>query len=102
MKKIKSFRKNLIRSLKDPIEASEYINAALREGDSSFLLEALRDVTEAQGGFSKLARATKLNRANLYQMLSAKGNPRIQSIESVLKVFGLRFGVLPDSHRKAA
>ena len=107
MKRTKSFRESLIKALKDPIEASEYFNAVLKEGDINLLLVALRDVAEAQGGISKLSRHTKMNRAHLYQMLSKHGNPRIHSVESILKVFGLRIGVLPDQkphrpHRKAA
>jgi len=96
MKRTKSFRESLIKALKDPVEASEYLNAVLKEGDANLLLEALRDVAEAQGGITSLSRKAKLNRANLYQMLSAHGNPRIRSVENVLKVFGLKFGVLPD------
>ena len=106
MKRTKSFRDSLIKALKDPVEASEYLNAVLKEGDVGLLLAALRDVAEAQGGISKLSRQTKLNRANLYQMLSDHGNPRIHSVENVLKVFGLKIGVLPGSkhtpHPKAA
>ncbi len=105
MKRTKSFRESLIKALKNPIEASEYLNAVLKEGDVNLLLAALRDVAQAQGGITKLSRQTKLNRANLYQMLSKHGNPRIQSLESILKVFGLKVGVLPEErffhHRKA-
>ena len=106
MKRTKSFRESLIKALKDPVEASEYLNAVLKEGDANLLLEALRDVAQAQGGITKLSRQTKLNRANLYQMLSEHGNPRIHSVESVLKVFGLKIGVMPDPksihHRRVA
>jgi len=106
MKSTKSFRNSLIKALKDPVEAAEYLNAVLEEGDVTLLLEALRDVSLAQRGITRLSRLTKLNRANLYQMLSSHGNPRIHSLESVLKVFGLKIGVLPDPksihYRKAA
>lgn len=105
MKRTKSFRNSLMKALRDPVESSEYLNAVLKEGDAGLLLEALRDVAEAQGGLTKLSRKTKLNRANLYQMLSEHGNPRIHSVETVLKVFGLKIGVLPDSkslHRYGA
>lgn len=97
MKRTKSFRDSLVKALRDPVEASEYLNAVLKEGDAGLLLDALRDVAEAQGGLTKLSHKTKLNRANLYQMLSEHGNPRIHSVETVLKVFGLKIGVLPDS-----
>ena len=106
MKRTKSFRTSLIKSLKDPVEAAEYLNAVLTEGDVTLLLEALRDVAEAQRGITRIARLAKLNRANLYQMLSSRGNPRVRSLENVLKAFGLKIGVLPDPksahHRRAA
>jgi probable addiction module antidote protein len=100
--KTKSFREYLIKSLADPAQAAEYINAALIENDVDFLLTALRDVAEAQGGMSHLARMTKLNRANLYQALSSHGDPRVHTLEAVLKVYGLRLGVLPDTMQTAA
>ena len=106
MKPARPYRESLIKALKDPLEASEYLNAILEEGDVNLLLAALKDVAEAQGGITKLSRKTKLNRANLYQMLSKHGNPRIRSVENVLKVFGLKIGIMPDPksthHRKAA
>lgn len=108
MKRSKSFRDSLIQSLRDPIEASEYLNAVLKENDTRLLLAAIKDIADAQGGMTELSRKTKLNRANLYQMLSQHGNPRIHNIDSVLRVFGLRIGVLPDKsytqhyYRKAA
>ena len=104
MKRVKSFHKSLIKALKDPVEASAYINAVLKEGDAELLLTALRDIVEAQGGMAKLSRQTKLHRGNLYKMLSKHGNPSIHNVESVLKTFGLRLAVMPDqsSYARAA
>jgi probable addiction module antidote protein len=106
MKKTKSFHSHLITSLKNPIEAAAYLNAVIGKSDVHLLLAALRDIAEAQGGMSALSQKTKLNRANLYKMFSGHGNPRIQNVETVLKVFGLRIGVLPQQptshYRKAA
>ena len=47
-------------------------------------------MVEAQGGVRDLATATNLNRENLYDMLSEKGNPRLYSITSILDKLGLR------------
>ena len=99
MKRSKGFREYLLKSLKNPVEAAEYINAVLRESDINLLLAALKDVAEAQGGMTRLAREAKLNRANLYQMLSNHGNPRVHSLENVLRIFGLRLAVMPGPHR---
>lgn len=93
MKISKSYQDELIKSLKDPREATEYINAALDENDMPevFLL-ALRNVAEAYG-FTKLSRKTHLNRENLYRMLSEKGNPEFSSLHTLLNALGLRLHV---------
>jgi|ERR1044071_327704 probable addiction module antidote protein len=92
----KSFHEYLIQSLKDPVEAAAYLEVAIEDGDLDFLLVAIRDVVEAQGGMSRLAKKSKLNRGNLYKMLSKKGNPNIFNVDSVLKALGLRLAVVAD------
>lgn len=92
-KKNGSYQKALIESLKDPKEAAAYIEAALEEGDSGLLLLALRNVAEARGGMTKVARETRLNRESLYKTLSAKGNPKLKSLKTILEAFGLRLAV---------
>ena len=90
---MKKYHDSLIKALKDPEEAAEYLNAAIEEGDTEMLLVALRNVVEANGGMSKLSRGAKLNRANLYKMLSKNGNPEIKTLDHVLHVFGLRVAI---------
>ncbi len=68
--------------------AADYLTAAIEEGEDVFLL-AVRDVAEAHGGIKSLAETTRLNRENLYDMLSKKGNPRLSSIASILNNLGL-------------
>ena len=94
----RKFRDYLLKSLKKPALAAEYINAAMQEKEVDFLLTALRDVAEAQGGMTALSRKSRLNRANLYEMLSGRGDPRMHTLESVLRVFGLRLAVMPATH----
>jgi len=79
--------------LKDPETAAEYLTACLDDGDLDVFLLALRDVAEAQGGIRKLSGRTRLNRENLYRMLSESGNPSITSLYSVLSSLGLRLAV---------
>ncbi len=52
---MRRYHDSLIKVLKDPGEAAEYINAALEDGDTEMLLVALRNVAEAHGGMSKLS-----------------------------------------------
>ncbi len=90
---MKRYHGSLIKALSDPDEAAECLNAVLKEGDKKMFLVALKNVAEASGGISKLSRATKLNRANLYKIFSKAGNPEIQTLSSILSSFGLRLAV---------
>jgi len=64
------------------------------ENPRVFLL-ALKDVAEAYGGMGKLAKRTRLNRENLYRMLSKQGNPELLSLHRVLNGLGFRLKVEP-------
>ena len=99
MREYRDFRDYHIEKLRDPEEAGVYLDVALEEyeqdGDTEAFLLALKDVAEAQGGIGKLAERTKLNRQNLYKALSAKGNPRLQTVETILHGLGFRLSVEP-------
>jgi len=94
MARSRSYAKELIRDLKDPKEAAEYLSAALEDGNMEVFLLALKDVADALGGgFSKLSRKTRLNRENLYRMLSERGNPELRSMGALLDALGLKLTV---------
>ena len=97
---MKKYHDYLIQALRDPKEAAEYLNVALEEGDRDMFLVALKNVAEAHGGMTKLSRRLKLNRPNLYRMLSKKGNPEIKTLTHVLKDFGLRLAVIAVGKEK--
>lgn len=93
----RSFYDDLIESLKDKENARGYLEVALEayeeDGNMEAFLTAIRDVAKAQGGFSKLAKKTNLNRSNLYVQLSKTGNPSFQTIDTVLHGLGFRLTV---------
>src|SRR5437879_2366250 len=93
------YKDHLLKDLADRNYAAGYLTAALDEGTDFFLL-ALRDVAQAQGGITPLAQATNLNRENLYDMLSADGNPRLSSIASILSTLGFEIEFNPKSTSK--
>ena len=66
-----------------------------------FLL-ALRDVAQAHGGMKALSQITKLNRENLYDMLSTRGNPRFSSIKAVLDKLGVQVRFRAKLHHPKA
>ncbi|HKQ93262.1 MAG TPA: addiction module antidote protein [Blastocatellia bacterium] len=88
----KSYRDSLLESLKDQAEAAAYLDAALEDEDSRVFLLALRDVAEARG-ISHVAAEADLNRESLYRMLSEEGNPRLSSLDALLRALGLRLAV---------
>ena len=61
-----SYEQGLLEDLADPVEAAEYLNAALQDGSQEVFLIALRDVANSKG-ISEIARITNLNRENLYR-----------------------------------
>ncbi len=93
------FHERLIESLGDPEEAFAYLKVALEEfeedGDSEIFLVALRNIAEARGGLSKLAKKTRLNLQNLYRALSGKGNPTFQILDAIMHALGFRLTVEP-------
>ncbi|BCA96502.1 hypothetical protein TUM19329_28630 [Legionella antarctica] len=93
---------DLITSLKDPEEAYGYLQVALKEYQEDNNLEAflvaLKNVASAQGGMTKLAKTTKLNRQNLYKILSEKGNPRLDNFGTILKGLGFKLSIEPYNH----
>jgi probable addiction module antidote protein len=93
MKKLtEKYEDNLKKDLLDPIEAAEYLNAALEDGSKEVFLMALKDIADANG-ISEIARKTKLNRENLYRILSTQGNPKLKSLTSILHSVGLKLSV---------
>lgn len=93
MKKVtEKYENNLKEDLRDPVEAAEYLNAALEDGSQEVFLMALKDIANAKG-ISEIARETKLNRENLYRILSTQGNPKLKSLNSVLHSVGLKLSV---------
>ena len=97
----KSYHAELMKQLKDPREAAEYLNACFEDSEEVFLL-GLRNVVEARGGMSALAKSTKLNRENLYRSLSKRGNPKLSSLSTILEALGIELQFTPTRRQKKA
>jgi probable addiction module antidote protein len=87
------YKNYLIESLKDPKEAAGYLNAALEDGDIDGFLEALRNVVEAQGGMTTLAKKTTKGRESLYKTISKAGNPYLRNTNEILHALGFQLAV---------
>jgi probable addiction module antidote protein len=95
MARSKKYEDFLLEHLKDHDEAVAYLNAALEEslkGDEEskyVFLIALRNVAEAQGGIGALAKKAHVGRESLYKTLSGVGNPRWNTLVSLVIALGL-------------
>lgn len=91
------YDKLVIKHLRDDPEfAVEYLKTALEEATDEdgrhVLLNAIRRIAEAHG-IAKIARAAGLKRESLSRALSAKGNPRFDTLYAVIHAMGLQLTV---------
>lgn len=94
-KRTSDYHAGLRERLKDPHVAASYLRSAMQESRELFFI-ALRNVAQARQ-MSSVAKNSRLNRENLYRMLSSEGNPTYDSLNSVLKTVGLTLSVEPLS-----
>jgi len=86
-----TYKEDLIADLRDSADyAAQYLSAAAADSTDA-LLVALRDVVIAREGMTEVAQAAKVNRVNLYKMLSENGNPGLWNFGAILGA--LRIGV---------
>ena len=83
--------------LRTPEEAAKYLNAAIEDGHPAVLLKALRNIVNSTGGMTHLSRETGLTRESLYKALSEAGNPRLSSLDAILRAMGLKLNIQPLS-----
>jgi len=83
---------------KDPEFAVQYLKVAFEEAKDAegrmVLLGAIRQIAKAHG-IAKIARGAGIKRESLSRALSAKGNPRFDTIYAVMQAMGLQFTVEP-------
>ena len=74
-------------------ERAAYLEALLEDGDNRVITSGLRDLAESIGGMSVLAERTGLSRETLYRTLSRRGNPRLETLNTLLLAMGMRLSV---------
>ena len=82
--------------LETEADIAAYLNAALEEGDTSLIATALGDIARAKG-MTQLAKETGITRDGLYKALSPTGNPSFDTVQKVVKAFGLKLDVATKS-----
>ena len=86
----------------DPVLAANYLNSVLEDGDETDLMLALRTMSKAFGGVQEVARQADVNAHTLYRTLSAKGNPELRTLSSILQAMGMRLAIQPIEHHNPA
>jgi probable addiction module antidote protein len=79
--------------LKTSAERAAYLEALLEEGDAQVITIGLRELAESAGGVAVIAERTGLSRETLYRTLSRNGNPRLDTLATLLHALGLRLSV---------
>lgn len=73
-------------------DIAAYLNAAFEDGDTSVIAAALGDVARAKG-MTQLSKETGITRDGLYKALSSAGNPSLDTVQKVVRAFGLKLDV---------
>ena len=73
---------------------TEYLNAALEDGDPAVISVALGNIARARG-MSQLSQETGVTRDGLYKALSPTGNPSFSTVQKVITALGLKVVVQP-------
>jgi probable addiction module antidote protein len=79
--------------LRTPEEQAAYIEAALEEGDPSFIAAALGDIARARG-VTAFAAESGLSREAIYKAFRPGGNPTLETLAKATKALGLRLSVV--------
>ncbi len=91
--RLRDYREDLMERLKNPDYAAEYLAQVLASKDKAAFLVALKDVVEATGGMSLMAKRVGLKRPSLYKVFSKRGNPTLETLQAILGALGLRVTV---------
>ena len=73
-------------------DVAAYLNAALEDGNTSVIPAALGDIARAKG-MTQLSKETGITRDGLYKALSPTGNPSFDTVQKVVRAFGLKLDV---------
>ncbi len=93
--KLKDYREDLLKRLKDSEYAVGYLQEVLANETEATFLIALKDVIDArEENVSELAKESGITRQALYHALSEEGNPRFSTINQILASLGLKLSVI--------
>ena len=104
MRKLRTFHEFLMEELANREHAIGYLDVALEEyqkdNDTAFFLKGIRNVVEAQGGISELAKRTHMSPDALQKILSSDKAPHIDTLGTILNALGCRLSIEPLEAKK--
>jgi DNA-binding phage protein len=99
MEKLRTWNEFLIEKLAGREEAISYLQVSLEEylidGDTPFFLKGIRNVVEAQGGISKVAKQAGITPKALSKFLFSEDSLQLSTLSIVLKALGWRLTIEP-------
>ena len=99
--KARDYKIGLLKRLKDPEYAAGYLADVLESESQEAFLIAVRYVLDARkANISRFSKKTGLSRQAIYHALSKRGNPRLSTLNLILKAAGLKITFGTD--RRAA
>jgi len=97
MKKLTTWHEFLIEKLVNREEAMSYLQVSLEEylvdGDTPFFLKGIRNVVEAQGGTSKIAKQAGITPKALSEFLFSGDPLHLGTLSVVLKALGWQLSI---------
>lgn len=80
-------------------EAIDYLDLSLQEyqidGDTSFFLKGIRNIIEALGGVTEIAKQTDMEPEVLFKVLSSDDVPCIDTLNIIANALGCRLSIEP-------
>ena len=99
MEKLTTWHEFLIEKLANPEKAISYLQVSLEEylidGDIPFFLKGIRNVVEAQGGITKIAKQAGIAPEALSKFLCSEDALALGTFSAILKALGWRLSIQP-------
>lgn len=93
----KPYKPLLLERLQDAEYAVDYLTEVLQNETQEAFLIALKNVIEARDhSVAELADEVGISRQGLYKMLSEEGNPRLSTLNKLLKSIGMKVSITED------
>jgi len=80
-----------------PEAVSEYLTAALEDGDPDLLLAVLGDIAKAEG-MGQVAKRANLGRESLYKALTPGSKPRFDTVLKVMRALDIHLNAQKEAH----